>query len=168
MPYIEKQNGNIYAKRKDFENAVMHYNKALFAMKMLFENEDNIIPDQETAVKYIREIEIPVCLNLSLSYLKVEQYHYSIKYASQVLDKEDNNAKALYRRGQAYMYLGENNKAKQDFNRALELSNGKDQDVIKALHELKKRQDIQRQREIEFSRKMMEAENGRKSNQGGQ
>ena len=117
----------------------MHYNKSLFAMKMLFENENNIIPDQETAVKYIREIEIPVCLNLSLSYLKCEHHHYSIKYASQVLEKEENNEKAYYRRGRAYMMIGELNKAKQDLNRALELSGGKSQDAIKALHELKER-----------------------------
>lgn len=37
------------------------------------------------------------------------------------------------------MMIGENNKAKNDFNKALELSNGKDQEVIKALHELKDR-----------------------------
>jgi len=41
-------------------------------MKMLFENENNIIADHETAIKYIKEIEIPVCLNLSLSYLKID------------------------------------------------------------------------------------------------
>lgn len=78
-------------------------------------------------------------MNLSLSYLKIEHYHYSIKYASQVIDKDENNQKAYYRRGRAYMMIGENNKAKNDFNKALELSNGKDQEVIKALHELKDR-----------------------------
>ena len=106
-------------------------------MKMLFEHEDNLINDEQTAVKFIKEIEIPVCLNLSLCYLKVEQYHYAIKYSSQVLDKDEENQKALYRRGRGYMGVGEMNKARSDFNRALDLSNGKDQEVIKALHDLK-------------------------------
>ncbi len=35
------------------------------------------------------------------------------------------------------MMIGEMNKAKSDFNKAHELSGGKDQEVIKALHELK-------------------------------
>lgn len=124
-------------------------------MKMLFENENNIIADQETAIKYIKEIEIPVCMNLALCYLKVEHYHYAIKYASQVLDKDDENQKALYRRGKAYMMIGEMNKAKNDFNRALELSDGKDQEIIKALHELREKKKLHRQRELEFSKKML-------------
>lgn len=95
-------------------------------MKMLFENENNIIADHETAIKYIKEIEIPVCLNLSLSYLKIDQHHYSIKYATQVLDKEEDNQKALYRRGRAYMMIGEFNRSKDDLNKALELSKNKD------------------------------------------
>ena len=125
VPYIEKQNGNICSRKQDYEHAIMHYNKALFAMKMLFENEDHIIGDQETAVKFINEIEVPVCLNLSLAYLKEEHYHYSIKYASQYLEKKGDDERALFRRGKAYMYLGETNKARSDFNRALELSEGK-------------------------------------------
>lgn len=112
MPYIEKQNGNILATRNDYYNAVKHYNKSLFALKMIFDHEDNLISDEETAVKYIKEIELPVCLNLALSYLKIEQYHYAIKYASQALDKDPENQKALYRRGRAYMGIGEFVKAK--------------------------------------------------------
>ena len=91
VPYIEKYNGNIYANKKDYEHAIMHYNKALFAMKMLFENEDHIIEDQETAVRFIKEIEIPVCNNLALAYLKEEHFHYAIKYATQVIEKQDND-----------------------------------------------------------------------------
>jgi len=124
-------------------------------MKMLFENENNIIGDHETAIKYIREIEIPVCLNLSLSYLKIEQYHYSIKYATQVLEKEEDNQKALFRRGKAYMMIGEFKRSKDDLNKALELSQNKDPEVIKALHELKEKQDASKRREIEFSQKMI-------------
>jgi len=53
-----------------------------------------------------------VCLNLGLCYLKIEEFHYAIKYCCQVLDKDDENDKALYRRGMAYISIGELNKAK--------------------------------------------------------
>ncbi len=69
-------------QKKDFDSAVKHYSKSLFAMKMIFENENNIIKDQETAIKYIKEIELPVCLNLCHCYLKLEQYHFVIKYST--------------------------------------------------------------------------------------
>lgn len=82
MPYIEKQNGSIYALQLKFPEAIMHYNKALFGMKLLFENSNSPIKDQETALRFIQEIEIPSCLNLALCYLKVKEYHYVIKYAS--------------------------------------------------------------------------------------
>lgn len=56
-------------------------------MKNLFDGlgegqEDSLITDTETAVKYIFEIEVPVCLNLGLCYLKLGKYHYAIKYCS--------------------------------------------------------------------------------------
>lgn len=129
VPYIEKQNGNIYAKRADFDRAIMHYNKSLFALKMIFESDQGLIQDQETAIKFIKEIEIPVALNLGLCYLKTEQYHYAIKYCTQVLEKDDENDKALYRRGMAYLGIGELNKAKQDLMKAHNLTGGKDAGV---------------------------------------
>ena len=100
---------------------------------MVFEHEDNIINDQNTAIKYIKEVEIPVSLNLGLCYLKCEQYHYAIKYCSNVLEKEEENDKALYRRGMAYLGIGEFNKARTDLKLAYDLTEGKDNNVIKGL-----------------------------------
>ena len=91
-------------------------------MKMLFESEEQLIKDPETAVKYIQKVELPACLNLGLCYLKTEQYHYAIKYCSQALDKDDTNDKAYFRRGVAYLNIGELNKAKYDLVKANELT----------------------------------------------
>ena len=60
--------------RKEFEEAMKYYSKAFFAVKKLFDNENNIIVDTETSVHFIREIEIPVCLNIWHCYLKFEQF----------------------------------------------------------------------------------------------
>lgn len=56
--------------KNNYEEAIKHYNKALFAMKMVFDNEKNLIKDRDDSLKFIREIEIPICLNLGLCYLK--------------------------------------------------------------------------------------------------
>ena len=72
-----------------------HYSKSIFALGMLQKNDVQLISDQETYKKYEREIEIPVCLNLALSYLKLKEYQLVIKYATQVLEKEEDNDKAL-------------------------------------------------------------------------
>lgn len=72
-------------------------------------------------------------MNLGLAYLKVEQYHYAIKYCTQVLEKDDENDKALYRRGMAYLGIGELNKAKQDLLKAYNVTDGKDAGIVQGL-----------------------------------
>ena len=53
--------------------AIPFYNKALFALKMLFEDkENNTIDSKETAANLVKNVEIPVCLNLALCYNKME------------------------------------------------------------------------------------------------
>ena len=106
---------------------------------MIFETE-GLIQETEVALKYIREIEISSCLNLSLCYLKVKEYHYAIKYSCQVLDKDDENDKAYYRRGVAYLNIGELHKCKEDLLRAHEITQGKDTKVLEAINELKLKQ----------------------------
>lgn len=99
----------------------------------------SLINDRETALRYILDIEIPVCLNLGLCYLKLGKYHHAINYCSQVLDKDDQNDKALYRRGVSYMNVGELNKARDDLLKANQLTLGKDGNVLRALQELKEK-----------------------------
>jgi hypothetical protein len=74
----------LLAQQQEWAKAIVHYNKSLFAMKLVFENDQDggLIKDQESAVRFIKDIEIPVCLNLGLAYNKTESYPYSIKYCS--------------------------------------------------------------------------------------
>ena len=108
VPYIERMNGNLCVAQKKYEDAVKHYNKGLLGLKMLFSMEDDpAIKTQEQAVKLIQEVEILTCINLAHVYIKLEQYHYAIKYASQALEKDPENTKALFRKGIAYTKVGE-------------------------------------------------------------
>ena len=124
---------------------------------MLSKNENNILGSSgDTIIKqFEKEIEIPVCLNLGLSYLKVKEYGLSAKYCTQALTKDPDNDKALYRRGMAYLGSGYVDKAKSDLTRAYELTQGKDQNVIKALHELKAQVAKNKEKEKEIVKKML-------------
>ena len=91
----------------------------------------------------IKQIEIPVCLNLALCYLKTDQPHYGIKYCSQVLEKpldeEQNIAtleKAYYRRGYCFLKIGQLENAKKDLNKCTELSPS-NKLALQALQEIK-------------------------------
>lgn len=81
---------------------------------------------EEILKKMEKEIEIPVCLNLGLSYLKVKDFGLSAKYCTQALTKEPENDKALYRRGMAYLGSGDIEKAKADLTKAYDVTQGKD------------------------------------------
>jgi len=142
--------------QKSYLEAVAHYNKALISLKMLFESEDNLIDSEETAVNLVKDIEVPCCLNLGLCYLKLKNYHMTIKYCSQAIDREGpSNAKALYRRGVAYKNIGETKKAMTDLKKAHELTQGGSADVNQALQELKEKIRLDKEREAEVSRRMV-------------
>jgi tetratricopeptide (TPR) repeat protein len=112
----------------------------------------------------IKNVEIPVCLNLGLCYLKTDEPHYAIKYLTQVIDKNipekfmapGTLEKSFYRRGTAYFNIGDLAKAKEDLKKANELSGGKNAAVIQALKNLKSKYEENRQKERELSQKMIQ------------
>ena len=112
VPYIERFNGNICVREGDYARAAAYYNKSLFALKCIFESQDEQLLNQaDKAIQFVREIETPVSLNLALVYLKVGEYQHAIRYAGQVLQNEPQNSKALYRMGVAYNKIGKHEKA---------------------------------------------------------
>ena len=131
VPYIERFNGNLAVASGNFEDAIKHYSKALMALQHLFKIEDDpVITSQDMAIKLIKEVEILTCVNLAHCYIKIKQYHYAIKYASQALEKDPDNKKALYRKGISYTNIGELEKAKECFEKILEI--GGDEGEIKS------------------------------------
>jgi len=122
---------------------------------MVFDRESDLVQEEEQALKLIREIELPCCLNLALCYNKEQQWHYTIKYASQALEKEPDNSKALFRRGYAYLQIGEFQKARTGLVRANELSSGNDGQIIQALRQLKDKLKQQGENEKNFAKGML-------------
>jgi tetratricopeptide (TPR) repeat protein len=177
IPYIERQNGNLCIKslrvddsdqqmKDTYRVAITYYNKALLALKMLFESdyqESQVIMSMADSTDLIKNVEVPVCLNLGLCYLKREEYHHAIKYCTQVIDKKipakfmapGTLEKAFYRRGMSYLKIGDLKKAKEDFLKANELADGKNGQVIQGLKTLKAKLEENRVKERELSQKMI-------------
>ena len=88
--------------------------------------------------KYLDEAnseKLPAHLNLCACLLKLERWNDAIDQATRALQVEPNNPKAWYRRGRARMALGQDNAARKDLEKALNLS-PEDPVVAKALAQL--------------------------------
>ena len=157
VPYIERMNGNLCVSKGLFEDAVKHYNKGLLGLKMLFSMEDDpAIKTEEQAIKLIKEVEILTCINLAHVYIKLEQYHYAIKYASQALEKDPENTKALFRKGIAYTKVGELERAKQCLDDVARIDPSMQAVSQKALQEVKNIEIRNKEKEKEISKRMIQ------------
>jgi len=155
VPYIEKNNGTlVLTQNSDYKRAIEHYNKALFAIKILLEDQ-NLNVGEKFAVKVIEEVEIPVSSNLTLCYLKEKDYQNVIKYADRLLEMDDNNVKILYRRGLAYTYLMEFEKAKEDFLKANKIEPSNKQ-ILEGIKIYKEKKHEYKNNSQKFSQKIFE------------
>ncbi|XP_063991057.1 uncharacterized protein LOC135169733 [Diachasmimorpha longicaudata] len=71
--------------------------------------------------KKIRELRTSLYNNMAMCQLKYNNYEHAIELCTKVLQRDENNVKALYRRGCAYGGIRNNEKAVEDLQRAIEL-----------------------------------------------
>lgn len=102
-------------------------------------------------MKAVNQLILTANLNLSQCYLKTSppDYRKAKEYADKVLQKEADNAKALFRRGQAYMGMQDVERAKQDLQKAESLSpnDALIKQHLKKLEQMEKQQD-KKQKEL--------------------
>ena len=118
--------------------------------------DDPAIKTEEQAIKLIKEVEILTCINLAHVYIKLEQYHYAIKYASQALEKDPENTKALFRKGIAYTKVGELERAKQCLDDVARIDPSMQAVSQKALQEVKNIEMRNKEKEKEISKRMIQ------------
>lgn len=106
-----KEEGNAYFQSGKLDHALRLYRRGTATLKGI----SNLEEDEQ-----VRSLLILLQTNLSMVCWKQQKYDLSKNVASQALDLESNNVKALYRRGMACSKLGELETAQTDFKKALE------------------------------------------------
>ena len=89
-------------------------------------------------------------------YIKLEQYHYAIKYASQALEKDPENTKALFRKGIAYTKVGELQRARECLDDVARIDPKMQGVAQKALQEIKNIETRNKEKEREMSKRMIQ------------
>ncbi|XP_039131309.1 peptidyl-prolyl cis-trans isomerase FKBP42 isoform X2 [Dioscorea cayenensis subsp. rotundata] len=108
-----KLEGNAYFKDEKLEEAMQQYEMAIAYMgdEFMFQLFGKY-RDMALAVKN------PCHLNMAACLIKLRRYEEAIAQCSIVLSEDENNVKALFRRGKAKAELGQTDGAREDFQKA--------------------------------------------------
>lgn len=108
---------------------------------------------EEASAKYLQALQTPGCslettkaahLNLSMCYLNLERYDDVVQRTSTVIKMDRSNMKALYRRGQAFIFKKNKTRAVSDLERALALCGESDRaSVAERLEAARRMEDVE-------------------------
>ncbi|XP_061785224.1 inactive peptidyl-prolyl cis-trans isomerase FKBP6 isoform X1 [Nerophis lumbriciformis] len=96
--------GNRCFNQSRYEKAKEHYKQGVELL-------GNRVRLSDAEAKKLQMALLPLYLNLSLTELRLERPRKALKYANRALDVDSSSTKALYRCGQAYLELGDNERA---------------------------------------------------------
>ncbi|XP_026468354.1 peptidyl-prolyl cis-trans isomerase FKBP4 isoform X2 [Ctenocephalides felis] len=109
-----KDKGTEYFKNNKLDLAIKKYKKAVDYIKDISDTEGEVEENRKTLL-------LSSHLNAALCYNKLEDYFSAREQCDSALKIEPNNEKALFRRGQARLSIGEPEKALEDFNAVLKV-----------------------------------------------
>lgn len=134
IAFAIRSSGNHFFKGGDFPEARRKYKKATKYISLLREAMGSTTDEQE---KKIRDVEVPCCLNLAAAQIKMRDFVNAKRECDKVLEIDEHNPKALFRRGQAEYGLTDYEGALKDFTLLNKLE-PKDRAVLAELKKAKK------------------------------
>ncbi|PIN09921.1 HSP90 co-chaperone CPR7/Cyclophilin [Handroanthus impetiginosus] len=134
--------GNEWYKKHDYKMAIRKYSKALKYLDLCWEMEDI----DQVQSQSLRKTRSQIQTNSSVCKLKLGDLKGALLDADFAIREGEDNPKAFYRQGQAYMALNNIDAAVQSFKKALELEPN-DGAIMKELAAAKKK--IAERRELE-------------------
>ncbi|XP_047330537.1 peptidyl-prolyl cis-trans isomerase PASTICCINO1 [Impatiens glandulifera] len=125
-----KGTGNRLFKEGKFELAKAKYDKVLREF-------NHVNPQDDDEGKEFSDTRNLLHLNVAACYLKLGESRKSIEACNKVLDTNPVHVKGLYRRGMAYMSLGDFEDARNDFNKMITVDKSSESNARAALLKLK-------------------------------
>ncbi|XP_041671054.1 peptidyl-prolyl cis-trans isomerase FKBP5 [Cheilinus undulatus] len=110
-----KHKGNHYFKAGRYQQAVVQYQRIVSWLEM----ECGTGIEQQ---KRIQDFLLTSHLNLALCFLRVKEFSQVVENCNKVIELDENNEKALYRRGEARLLRNEFSLAMADFQQVLQVN----------------------------------------------
>merc|ERR1712213_189382 len=115
---IIKNAGNTFYRSKDYTKAVRKYTKACRYLSSL---RDAMGTTEEEEEEKIRAVEIPLKLNIAACHLASKNWDEAKKECENVIEVQESNSKALFRRGRALLGMNDFDGALKDLQKVREL-----------------------------------------------
>jgi len=110
-----KERGTIFFQQNKIKLAIAKYKQVVDLLQF-----ETSIEDAEKKAKR-DQIYHAAHLNIALCFLKIGDATECINHCDKVLAENEQNVKALFRRGQAKQNIGDNDEAMKDFSKVLQL-----------------------------------------------
>jgi len=109
----KKDEGNQYFKEGKYKDAIKSYDQALYFFEHVFPKSDS------EDFELVNQCKLPIFLNQAACHIKEQNWSDARICCEKSLDIDENNVKAIFRRGQAFQGAGNYQKARQDFELAV-------------------------------------------------
>lgn len=140
-----REDGNRNYAECNYDGAVCSYTKGLNVIESLMLKER----PQDSDWNKLDEMKTPFLANLAQVKLIQGEYYDCIKYSNEVLKRDPENIKALFRRAKAHAGVWNLNDARKDFKKCLEYDRNMAKSIAKCFQELKVREMIKEREERE-------------------
>ncbi|XP_041853269.1 peptidyl-prolyl cis-trans isomerase FKBP4 isoform X2 [Melanotaenia boesemani] len=111
---IVKEKGTLYFKEGKYKQASVQYKRIVSWL----EHESGLSGEDE---KKAKALQLAAHLNLAMCYLKMQEPSLALENCDKALEMDATNEKALFRRGEALFGMKEFDRARDDFQRVLQL-----------------------------------------------
>lgn len=145
-----REDGNGYYAERNYDGAVSSYSKGLNIIESLMIKERPRDDDWNR----LNDMKNPFLLNLAQVKLTQGEFYECIKYTDEVLKRDPENIKALFRRAKAHVGAWNLNEAKKDFKKCMEYDENMTETITKCFKELKTREMIKDKDDREKFKKM--------------
>jgi len=125
-----REEGNVLYSKKMYSESAIAYSKALSIIEQLLLREK---PGDEDWIK-LDQMKIPLLSNLSQCKLIEGEYYSVIEYTTEVIKRDENNVKALFRRAKANFAVWNLDEARNDFKKVIQIDSSLEKVVKKELN----------------------------------